>query len=487
VRKKRDIARFVGLLLLFVGLAVVIDAALVQASAPNRVGLVVVHGDGSVIKQCIEFSESQITGYDVLERSGLDLNVDVSSGGIGAGICRIDNEGCTYPEEECFCQCSGGSTCIFWSYWHLIAGEWQFSQMGASGYSVSNGDVEGWLWGGGTAAGATQPPVILFDEICEPLSTDTPTPTHTPTHTPTSTNTPEPTDTPKPEPTPIIHHFNADRPTINVGESITLSWDLANAETAYLRYDGVEEGVVSPGSKTVSPTKTTVYTLIAHQGGSEAIAELTITVNAAPPTSTPTSQPAHQPADTAPPPTETPIPEPIISLNAASETLSTGACTLLSWDVQHGQTVYLDEVEVDRQDSQEACPEQTQTYTLRVVYPGGERTAQLTLEVVDAIAELVETPTVVAATPTTAELTTPATPPVAGATSISRSAAPTVDFRPVQRNASPQSLSPQQNVWSFWARLGIWGGLVGGWCLITTVALIGWAGIWWINKRKIKE
>jgi hypothetical protein len=220
-------------------LMVVFTVTLARADNPNRVGLVVVHGDGQVIKQCIEFFEDQITGYEVLERSGLDLNIEIDPG-MGAAICRIDNEGCTFPQEPCFCQCQG-SPCTFWSYWHLINGEWEFSGWGTSNYNVSDGDVEGWVWGEGTSSeGGEKPPVILFDEICEPLSTDTPTPTHTPTHTPTPTNTPEPTDTPKPEPTPIIQHFNADRPTINVGESTTLSWDLANAEAAYLRYVGVE-------------------------------------------------------------------------------------------------------------------------------------------------------------------------------------------------------------------------------------------------------
>jgi hypothetical protein len=465
-------------------LIVCFSVTLAQANGPHRVGLVVAHGNGQVIKQCIEFSEDQLTGYDVLERSGLDMNADVTSG-MGATICRIDHEGCTYPAEDCFCQCQG-SPCIFWSYWHLSNGDWKFSNLGASGYQVKDGDVEGWVWGEGVpSGGGEKPPLISFAEICKPLSTDTPTPTNTLTHTPTPTNTPEPTDTPKPEPTPTIHHFSADRPAINVGESIILSWSLANADAAYLRYDGVEEGVVSPGSKTVSPTKTTVYTLVARKGRSEAMAELTITMNVAPPT--PVSRLASQPTNTPPPPTEPSVPEPIISFNAGAETLPVSACTSLYWEVQNGQTVYLDEVEVAKQGFQEACPEQTQVYTLRVVYPGGERTAQLTLEVVDAITGLIGTPTVVAITPTTAKLTTQTTSPLAEATPISRNSVPTIDLHPAKRNVSPQPLSHQQNVWLFWAKLGIWGGLIGGWCLITAVILIGWAGTWWINKRKIKR
>jgi hypothetical protein len=60
-----------------------------------------------------------------------------------------------------------------------------------------------------------------------------------------------------------------------------LSWDLANAEAAYLRYGDVEEGVVAPGNKTVSPTRDTVYRLVARNSAGETAAELTIKVGGA--------------------------------------------------------------------------------------------------------------------------------------------------------------------------------------------------------------
>jgi hypothetical protein len=313
-------------------------AAVSQADGPNQVGLVVMHGDGSVVTRCIEFSEDEISGYDVLDRSGLDLNID-PSGGIGLTVCRLDNEGCTFPPPPCFCQCAGGgASCIYWSYWHLVGDDWQYSGAGASIYQVSDGDVEGWVWGLGTAGEASPPPVIPFEEICT-LPTSTPTATASPTREPTSTptNTPEPTNTPKP---PIIAHFSADRTTINAGESVTLSWDLSGAKAAYLRHEGAEEGVVAPGSKTVSPATTTVYTLIARNDGGETTAEVTITVipltdtplatdatpatdipaaTEAPPPSTtpsPTSLPSTEPGGTPTPeqpsvlPTDTPLPPP---------------------------------------------------------------------------------------------------------------------------------------------------------------------------------
>jgi uncharacterized protein YraI len=108
-----------------------------------------------------------------------------------------------------------------------------------------------------------------------PLPTATPTPTPTPTVTPTPTATP--TLTPNPM-RPVIFFFQADRYSISPGENVTLRWDLANADSASLRYDDREEGVVAPGVKVVAPERTTVYTLVTRNASGTVIADLTITV-----------------------------------------------------------------------------------------------------------------------------------------------------------------------------------------------------------------
>lgn len=115
-----------------------------------------------------------------------------------------------------------------------------------------------------------------------PVAEVTPLPTST--HTPTGTPQPTPTYTPIPSATPVplkptIYSFTADRYTITAGESVLLQWDLANAQVAYLRYGGTEEGVVAPGNKTVSPMSTTAYRLVAINAAGETTAELTISVN----------------------------------------------------------------------------------------------------------------------------------------------------------------------------------------------------------------
>jgi hypothetical protein len=165
-----------------------------HAQEPNRVGLVVAHGDGTTVTRCVEFSEPEITGYDLLIRSGLDT-VFSAYGGTGMAVCAVDGEGC--PAGDCFCQCQG-SPCVYWAYYRLKDGQWEYSGLGAGGRAVSSGEVEGWAWGEGGTEGGAMPPVIAFDQICAPPATDTPTATATwtssrsPTTTPTWVNDPSP-------------------------------------------------------------------------------------------------------------------------------------------------------------------------------------------------------------------------------------------------------------------------------------------------------
>ena len=82
---------------------------------------------------------------------------------------------------------------------------------------------------------------------------------------------------------PVIYFFQSDHYTITAGQHATLSWDLANAQWAHLRWDSNEDGVVAPGNRTVAPDHTTVYTLIAHNAAGDTMAQVTITVNPAAP------------------------------------------------------------------------------------------------------------------------------------------------------------------------------------------------------------
>jgi hypothetical protein len=179
------------------------------AVGDNRVALVVDFGGGVVERRCVSFTEPQITGYQALERSGLPVETDFQAG--GAAVCRIDGTGC--PANDCFCSCRGGSDCVYWSYWHLVAGAWQYSMGGSGQYMVSDGAIEGWVWGLGSVTQASPPPLVSFAEVCaDPVGgASSPTPSLTPiiirtatpiesnpAQPPTATATTAPTGTPAP-------------------------------------------------------------------------------------------------------------------------------------------------------------------------------------------------------------------------------------------------------------------------------------------------
>lgn len=124
-------------------------------------------------------------------------------------------------------------------------------------HTSESGD-RGWVAAGeefSTAANAEAIPVIDAPPLPEVAATATPDPS-----------------------LPTIFTFTAERDTIAIGESVVLNWQLENAKEAYLRYNGREEGVVSPGSKQVSPNSDTVYTLVARNDNGETTAQVTIRV-----------------------------------------------------------------------------------------------------------------------------------------------------------------------------------------------------------------
>jgi hypothetical protein len=255
--------------LVILTLLLMLFPASVHSGDPNRIALVVRFGDGSVHTQCVEFSEAKITGLDALTRSGLGVIYQAS--GSSATVCKIQNVGCNYPSQPCFCQCSGGSTCIYWSYWHQKGGAWQYSQLGASSYTVSNGDVEGWVWGAGSPNSAPQPPVVDFNSVCAPPPTATPTATRAPSATPTATRTPRPTATSIPA---VAVSFAVQPGQITAGECSTLRWDVDNAQAVFL--DG--QGVTGHASQQVCPRQTQTYELRVVSASGETRRRVMVTV-----------------------------------------------------------------------------------------------------------------------------------------------------------------------------------------------------------------
>ncbi len=157
-------------------LATVVGLSENDASAEqvNRAGLVVAFPEDRTEVIWIEFAEEEISGAELLERSGLDTTIS-SYGGLGNAVCAIDGLGCDNP-GDCFCQCKSGS-CTFWVYFKLEDEEWIRLGVGPSTRMLRDGDVDGWAWGSGDP-----PPGVMDDnEACPTPAAPPPTPTPTPT------------------------------------------------------------------------------------------------------------------------------------------------------------------------------------------------------------------------------------------------------------------------------------------------------------------
>lgn len=126
----------------------------------HHAGLVVRHGDGRTIYAYVAFPEESISGVELLRRSGISL-VTIGFGGLGEGVCTIDDEGC--PASDCrkrVCQGSGEDA-PYWQYFRQrTPGDWFSLSLGASATKVHDGDIDGWSW---TGSAADLPPLSLND------------------------------------------------------------------------------------------------------------------------------------------------------------------------------------------------------------------------------------------------------------------------------------------------------------------------------------
>jgi hypothetical protein len=132
-------------------LAIVMLAALTSGRPAagqelNHAGLVVRHGDGRLTYAYVAFPEESINGIELLERSGISV-VTVSFGGLGEGVCSLEEEGC--PASDCrqrVCQGPGDDS-PYWRYFRQAEpGDWQALALGVSSTKVRDGDIDGWSW-----------------------------------------------------------------------------------------------------------------------------------------------------------------------------------------------------------------------------------------------------------------------------------------------------------------------------------------------------
>jgi hypothetical protein len=170
-----------------------------QAAAAHRVGLVVEHGDGQVVRRCVGFATPTIAALSVLQAGGLEVGISSYGGGLGVAICQIDNEPTTYP-PGCF-TASG-------SYWVLFVshggGAWVTSGLGASSVTVGDGDDIGFRYDSQTGTDPPPPSPAGTCPVVTPPPAPKPTAPAQPTLAPRGTSSPPGSPTSRPATAPSI-------------------------------------------------------------------------------------------------------------------------------------------------------------------------------------------------------------------------------------------------------------------------------------------
>jgi hypothetical protein len=154
-----------------VGLALALAAALTwQGSAhaqTHRAALIVQHSSSwpgpQVLWKCVEFAQEAIGGLALLQLAGVNSGQPPQIYDWGGGaytVCQLDRQPQAVP-DRCFGPMSGPN----WSDWTQTANGWVARSTGVAGYSVRDGDVEGWTYSVGRGM---QPPALSFSQVCPP-------------------------------------------------------------------------------------------------------------------------------------------------------------------------------------------------------------------------------------------------------------------------------------------------------------------------------
>ena len=157
-------------------------------------------------------------------------------------------------------------------------------------------------------------------------------------------------------PLPVINSFTADPTSITAGESSTLSWSVSGATTV-----AIDQGVGNvglTGTRTVSPTTTTTYTLEASNRAGNSTATVQVTVSAPP----------------------LPV---INSFTADPTSILPGESSTLSWSVSGATAVTIDPDigSVALSGTCTVSPTTTTTYTLEASNEAGSSTATVQVTV----------------------------------------------------------------------------------------------------------
>jgi hypothetical protein len=173
-----------------------------------------------VIWKCVEFVQEAISGLALLELAGVDSGQPPQVYDWGGGaytVCQIDRQPTQVP-DKCFAKMSDPN----WSDWYVHNGAWTQRLVGASGYSVSDGDMEGWTYSSGYGSA---PPPAQFSQVCVPRATMSVNPSHPPTQVagaPSPTPSAQaPSSSPSPSELPAIQALPSASPQPNAALAST--------------------------------------------------------------------------------------------------------------------------------------------------------------------------------------------------------------------------------------------------------------------------
>lgn len=155
----------VGILPILLAIMIAIPANALASQA----SVVVRHGNGNMVKRCVDFGSTTITGLELLQKAGLSPVLE------NGFMVSIDGDKAKSSTEP-------GVTDDYWSYWRIDNNKWSYSRAGASSQKVGDGDVQGWQRGGSTL----MLPTIKFDDICTKKAQDVAVASVTPSVSPLS-------------------------------------------------------------------------------------------------------------------------------------------------------------------------------------------------------------------------------------------------------------------------------------------------------------
>lgn len=191
-----------------------------HAATLHHAALIVEHSSGRLLTRCVGFLEDQISGLQLIQRSGIEYQTQ-QFGGLGSAICQLDYEPQTIPSG-----CFGGGA--YWQYFHRVPSGWVQSGSGAGSWSLHDGDMDGWRY----ASGAGQAPInIAFNSVCAPAAPSTTAPATSraplpPSTAPAKAAAPQSAMATVPSPSPaatVTASLEAIAPTISTTARTTLA------------------------------------------------------------------------------------------------------------------------------------------------------------------------------------------------------------------------------------------------------------------------